>query len=86
MCSEKSASACCGGEEGEQFKRGPQFYSCPGIVRDLGFHLAPHTSVQLLPSLLGMQEMDGLRGRGIYFINKWRDFHFFFLKCHKIRK
>lgn len=73
---------CCGGEEGdeegEQFKYRPQLSSRPGMVGDLGFHSAPHTSVQLLSSLLGMQEMDGLRGRGIYSINKWRDFNFFF--------
>lgn len=59
MWNEKCASACCGSKEGEQFNCRPQFSSCPGIVWALGFHLALHVSVQLLSSLLGMQEMEG---------------------------
>lgn len=57
----------------QEFKSGPWFSSCAGIIRDMGFHLAPHTSVQLLSSLLGIQEMKGSRERGIYFINNGRE-------------
>lgn len=68
----------------QEFKYGPWFSSCAGIIRDLGFRLALHTSIQLLSSPLGMEEMKGLMERGIYFINKGREG--FFLKYHEIRK
>lgn len=57
----------------QEFKCGPWFSSCAGIIRDLGFRFALHASVQLLSSLLGMEEMKGSMERGIYFINKGRE-------------